>query len=126
MARLQKVQNNAARLVMRKSKREHTTPLLKQLQCIRVDLDNENRLLKISRIFYIIKLYHFTFTEVGTNCFLVSKHFQKCSLASALVYVTLFLELKLCLSCKTRPHTCDVKSHGAAGIPVLAARDHNS
>ena len=35
-ARLQKVQNCAARLVMRKSKREHVTPLLKELHWLPV------------------------------------------------------------------------------------------
>ena len=31
IARLQRIQNNAARLVLQKSKRQHVTPLLKQL-----------------------------------------------------------------------------------------------
>ena len=32
IVRLQRIQNNAARLVLQKSKRQHVTPLLKQLQ----------------------------------------------------------------------------------------------
>ena len=36
IARLQRVQNNAARLVMKKRRRDHVTPLLKQLQWLPV------------------------------------------------------------------------------------------
>ena len=31
IARIQKIQNNAARLILKKSKRDHVTPLLKEL-----------------------------------------------------------------------------------------------
>ena len=34
--RIQKIQNNAARLILKKSKRDHVTPLLKELHCLPV------------------------------------------------------------------------------------------
>ena len=36
VARLQRIQNNAARLVMKKRKRDHVTPLLKELHWLPV------------------------------------------------------------------------------------------
>ena len=36
IARIQKIQNNAARLILKKSKRDHVTPLLKELHWLPV------------------------------------------------------------------------------------------
>ena len=36
LARIQKIQNNAARLILKKSKRDHVTPLLKELHWLPV------------------------------------------------------------------------------------------
>ena len=38
IARLQRIQNNAARLVLQKSKRQHVTPLLKQLRWLSIQI----------------------------------------------------------------------------------------
>ena len=44
VARLQRIQNNAARLVLQKSKRQHVTPLLKQLYWLPIQTRNDYKL----------------------------------------------------------------------------------
>ena len=67
IARIQKIQNNAARLILKKSKRDHVTPLLKELHWLPVKYRIQYKLAMLA-------FCHFDGTLPPCTCLLLSAH----------------------------------------------------
>ena len=67
IARIQKIQNNAARLILTKSKRDHATPLLKELHWLPVKYRIQYKLVTLA-------FRHFDGTLLPYTCLLLSVH----------------------------------------------------